>query len=89
MLQTKIVAIDKMIVDNAIEAGYIQAEDYGRILSNIFEKSYSEEEYNELVPKIIEHMKGGGEWGEFFPISHSPFGYNETGYSGVLQTLPL
>jgi len=30
------------------------------------------------VPKIIEHMQKMGEWGEFFPSSLSPFGYNET-----------
>ena len=50
-------------------------------------KKYTKEEYNELVPKIIEHMnqmpyldKIGNEYkyGEFFPIEHSPFGYNET-----------
>ncbi len=35
-------------------------------------------EYEELVPKIIYHMKETGEWGEFFPIEISPFGYNET-----------
>jgi len=30
------------------------------------------------LPLIIEHMKKTGEWGEFFPISLSPFAYNET-----------
>jgi hypothetical protein len=44
----------------------------------IFNKQYSEEEYNELVPRIIEHMKKTGEWGYFFPPKYSPFGYNET-----------
>jgi hypothetical protein len=44
----------------------------------IFNKQYSKEEYEELVPKIIEHMKKTGEWGQFFPASMSPFGYNET-----------
>ncbi len=44
----------------------------------IFNKQYSKEEYEELRAKIIEHMKKSGEWGEFFPISLSPFGYNET-----------
>ncbi len=53
----------------------------------IFNKQYSKEEYEKLVPRIIEHMKrtpypeapqGGVEWGEFFPIKYSPFGYNET-----------
>lgn len=51
----------------------------------ILNKQYSREEYERLVPKIIEHMKkdgatpdGGQEWGEFFPASLSPFAYNET-----------
>ena len=52
----------------------------------ILNKQYSKEDYEKLVPKIIEHMKGTtaiagsstGEWGEFFPVWMSPFGYNET-----------
>jgi hypothetical protein len=44
----------------------------------VFNKQYSKEEYEALVPKIIEHMAKAGEWGEFFPSSISPFGYNET-----------
>ena len=44
----------------------------------ILNKQYSKEEYEKMVPKIIEKMKLDGEWGEFFPISLSPFGYNET-----------
>ncbi len=44
----------------------------------ILNKQYSKEEYEKLVPKIIEKMKADGEWGEFFPASISPFGYNET-----------
>jgi len=44
----------------------------------ILNKQYSKEEYEKLVPKIIEHMKNLGEWGEFFPPSISPFSYNET-----------
>lgn len=44
----------------------------------ILNKQYTKEEYETLVPKIIEHMKGTGEWGEFFPPEISPFGYNET-----------
>src|SRR5206468_11239363 len=31
-----------------------------------------------LKEKIVEHMKKNGEWGEFFPIGTSGFGYNET-----------
>lgn len=44
----------------------------------ILNKQYTKEEYDALVPKIIEHMKATGEWGEFFPMSISPFGYNDT-----------
>lgn len=44
----------------------------------ILNKEYTKEQYDELVPKIIEHMKKTGEWGEFFPINISIFGYNET-----------
>lgn len=55
----------------------------------ILNKQHTKEEYEELVPKIIEHMSGLGnkkngkidqeiERGEFFPINISPFGYNET-----------
>ncbi len=75
----------------------------------ILNKQYTKEEYEALVPKIIESMqkewpamrspqmvnvdgktspsyakasegilRSGVEWGEFFPASVSPFGYNET-----------
>jgi len=50
----------------------------------IFNKQYTPEQYNELVPKIIEKMKSDPDWSgqverwEFFPISISPFAYNET-----------
>jgi len=55
----------------------------------ILNKQYTKEEYEALVPKIIGHMKKPilrqgyegqptAEWGEFFPISLSPFAYNET-----------
>ena len=44
----------------------------------ILNKQYSKAEYEKLVPKIIEHMKFTGEWGQYFPIDLCPFGYNET-----------
>ena len=44
----------------------------------ILNKQYTKEEYEVLVPRIIEHMMKTGEWGEFFPATLSPFGYNET-----------
>ncbi len=44
----------------------------------IFNKQYTKEEYNTLVPRIIKKMQEDGEWGEFFDPSLSPFWYNET-----------
>lgn len=44
----------------------------------ILNKQYTKEQYEELVPRVIEHMQKTGEWGEFFPVTLSPFGYNET-----------
>jgi len=44
----------------------------------ILNKQYSEEEYKEMVAKIIEHMKETGEWGEYFDSKLSFFGYNES-----------
>jgi len=44
----------------------------------ILNKQYSREEYETLVPKIIEKMMASGEWGEFFPLNCAPYAYNET-----------
>ncbi len=44
----------------------------------ILNKQYTKEEYEKLVPAIIECMRNTGEWGEFFPTAVSPFAYNET-----------
>lgn len=44
----------------------------------ILNKQYTKEEYEILVPKIIEKMIQDGEWGEFFPATMSPYGYNES-----------
>ena len=53
----------------------------------IFNKQYTKEEYEKLVPKIIEQMNkmpyiddigNSYVYGEFYPIELSPFGYNET-----------
>ncbi|MBU0457994.1 hypothetical protein KJ652_07190 [Patescibacteria group bacterium] len=59
----------------------------------ILNKQYSKEEYFEMIPRIVEHMKStqyqssaaadsgtgqAGEYGKFFPVSISPFDYNET-----------
>jgi hypothetical protein len=52
----------------------------------ILNKQYTKEEYEKLLPQIIEHMKKNGEWGEFFPIKLAPFTYNE---STVNEYYPL
>ncbi|MBP9718423.1 hypothetical protein KBD59_03965 [Candidatus Gracilibacteria bacterium] len=44
----------------------------------IFNKQYTQEEYEKLVPRLIEHMKKIGEYGFYFPMWLSPFSYNET-----------
>ncbi len=44
----------------------------------ILNKQYTKEEYEILVPQIIEKMIIDGEWGEFFPAKYSHFGYNQT-----------
>ena len=44
----------------------------------ILNKPYSKDEYENLLPRVISHMKETGEYGEFFPMSLSPFAYNES-----------
>lgn len=44
----------------------------------LLNKQYSEGEYENKKKKVIDHMKKTGEWGEFFPIEKSIYGYNET-----------
>lgn len=44
----------------------------------VFNKQCAEREYYNLVSRIIAHMRETREWGEFFPVSISPFAYNET-----------
>jgi len=44
----------------------------------ILNKQYTKQEYERLMPKIIGHMRKTNEWGEFFPVTLSPFPYNET-----------
>jgi hypothetical protein len=44
----------------------------------VLNKQYSENEYNDLVPKIIERMRVDGEWGEFFPSSMSSCAYDHS-----------
>lgn len=44
----------------------------------ILNKQYSEDEWHETVKKIKEKMRADGEYGEFFPLSISIFGYNNS-----------
>ena len=44
----------------------------------ILNKQYTKEEYEALLPKVIEHMKKTGEWGWFYPKQMLPFAYNES-----------
>jgi len=44
----------------------------------IFNKQYSKEKYEELVPRIIGHMRESGEWGDYLKPEVSTMGYNET-----------
>ena len=44
----------------------------------ILNKKYTKEEYEELIPQIINNMKTFMEWWENLPIQISPFYYNET-----------
>ncbi len=54
----------------------------------ILNKQYTKEEYEMLVPKIIEHMQKTWEWWEFFPSSISPFWYNETVANEYFPIIP-
>lgn len=44
----------------------------------ILNKSYTQEEYKNLLPRVIQHMKDTGEWGQYFPPSCSTFAYNDS-----------
>lgn len=44
----------------------------------IFNTQHSQAEYEKLLSEILTRMIADGEWGEFFPESASPFGYNES-----------
>ena len=48
----------------------------------ILNKQYSKEEYEALRKKIVDGMKKENSFGEFFPPSVSPFGYNESSAQG-------
>lgn len=48
----------------------------------VLNRRYTSEEYTKLVRTIIADMQARGEWGEFFPIRISAFGYNESDAQG-------
>ncbi|MBI3619189.1 hypothetical protein HY213_04130 [Candidatus Peregrinibacteria bacterium] len=52
----------------------------------ILNKQCTKEEYDAIAPKMIDHMRRTGEWGEFHPIESSPFAYNE---SVAMDYVPL
>lgn len=52
----------------------------------ILNKQYSKEDYEKLKNQIIEDIKKGGDYGEFFPAEVSAFGYNE---SAAQEQFPL
>jgi len=43
----------------------------------VLNKQYTKADYQKLVTRIVEQMQQAGDWGEFFPLSLAPFGYNE------------
>lgn len=48
----------------------------------ILNKQYTKEDYCRLIERISDHMRLTGEWGRFFPLHLSRFGYNETTAGG-------
>lgn len=44
----------------------------------ILNKQYTQQQYETLVPKIIETMREDGSWGEFFPAALSAIPYNRS-----------
>jgi len=51
---------------------------HARSQNQILNKKYSEADYKKLRQRIVEHMINTCEYGEFFPISISPYPYNHT-----------
>lgn len=44
----------------------------------IFNKQYSQQDYENHIKNLIMWLKKEWKWWEFFPAKYSPFGYNET-----------
>ena len=58
---------------NCFWCNWIRNKEY-----HIFNKQYSKEEYNKIVPEIIAHMVRDWEWWEFFNPQLSYYWYNES-----------
>ncbi|MDP2630803.1 MAG: hypothetical protein Q8P56_05360 [Candidatus Uhrbacteria bacterium] len=43
----------------------------------ILNKQYTKDEYESLRARIIDHMKQTGEWGQYWPLSMSPYYYDD------------
>lgn len=43
----------------------------------ILNRQYSANEYYQILPRIVSHMKSTGEWGEWFPVDQAPYSYDE------------
>lgn len=52
----------------------------------ILNKQYTKEQYEKKVAEIIGEMEKAKEWGEFFPVTISPFCYNE---SNAIEHFPI
>jgi hypothetical protein len=52
----------------------------------IFNTKYTKEEYERIVPTLIQSMRQRGEWGEFFPMRIAPFAYNT---SAAIDYFPI
>ncbi|MFA6992577.1 MAG: hypothetical protein WC269_04865 [Candidatus Gracilibacteria bacterium] len=52
----------------------------------ILNKQYTKEEYEDMLPRVIEHMKSTGEWGENFSPKTCPVPYND---SAAMDYYPL
>ncbi|HAI99012.1 TPA: hypothetical protein DCL30_05820 [Candidatus Peribacteria bacterium] len=47
----------------------------------ILNVQYTKEEYEDLLPRVIAHLRSTREWGEFFPIVLTPCAYNQSAAS--------
>lgn len=65
--------VECMNVKNVFGCVGLQKKEYC-----ILNKQYTKEEYEKMVPRIIEHMKKDGEYGEFFSSKIGLFAYNES-----------